>query len=237
MRNAASLLAGVAALAAASFCSSTLAVAADISVEPEPVSEINWYVSVHGGVKFDEDWDDVSEAYDLTPGATFETENGWRFGGSIGYVFSSFLALEGEVSYLSQDFDRLTEDTEPQPTESDIGGDLSVLTGMINIVAGVPLGSFVQPYVGAGIGIAHVSFDTDVDVIGATVFTLDDSDSSFAAQAFAGVNLMLSDQVAIGGRYRVLHIDDIELVDDDNDKHELDPELIHSAEVVLTLGF
>jgi opacity protein-like surface antigen len=236
MRIAASLFAGVAALAAASFCSSTFAIAADISVEPEPVPEANWYVSIHGGVKFDEDWDDFSEAYILSPDATFETEDGWRFGGSIGYVFSSFLALEGEVSYLRQDFDQLTEDTEPEPGE--IGGDLSVLTGMVNIIAGVPLGSFVQPYVGAGIGVAHVSFDTDVNInFGGTVFTLDDSDNSFAAQAFAGLNLMLSDRVAIGGRYRILHVKDVELEDSNDNKHKLDPERIHSAEVVLTFGF
>jgi opacity protein-like surface antigen len=228
MKTRGFLLAGAAGLALSVFLASAPVLAADIAVEPEPNTGTNWYVSLQGGIKFHEDWDDD---WDNEP-LTLETDNGWRFGGAFGYSFSSIFSIEGEASFLHQDFDSFSEDCCGNDFELD--GDLSIITGMVNIVAGFPVGSVVRPYIGGGVGIAHVSMDDVGPFFG---IHIDDDDNSFAAQAFLGLDFMLFDNAAIGGRYRVLHIGDVEFEDDVDLKHDLDPDLIQSAEIVLTFGF
>jgi opacity protein-like surface antigen len=289
-------LAGAAAGAAIMLAVSTPAKSADI-VEPEPVVEHNWYISLHGGWKFDEEWQDemdlgpileppvdtlVDPATDVECGDNspntppgpcnvlldldLDTDGGFRVGGAIGFQFSDIFAIEGEVSWASQEFDEgeLKSATVTE-TQEDVGqtdfdtvtlpcgpavtgplgipscinavdGDLSILTGMINLIAGFPLGEVIRPYVGVGAGFAHVSFE-DVGVITPSICCLDDSDTAFAAQVFAGIDLMFGDRWGIGGRYRYVHISDVELTDDGGFSHDLDPDGIQSAEVVLTFGF
>jgi opacity protein-like surface antigen len=232
------LLGSVVAFAATALVGLTPVLAADIVTEPEPavVEDVNnWYVSIHGGFKFGEDWDDDVDV-NTNAHIDFDTDNGWRVGAAIGYSFSSILAIEGEISYLNQDFDNGDLDCDPLCVggDFDLDGDASIWTGMVNLIAGFPVGNFFRPYVGGGVGFAHVSLN-DLDDIGP--FDLDDSDTSFAAQAFAGVDLMLTDNMALGGRYRVLHIGDIDLEDDAGNDHDLDPDLIQSVEAVLTIGF
>jgi opacity protein-like surface antigen len=118
--------------------------------------------------------------------------------------------------------------------EFDLGGDVSILTGMVNAIIGFPLGGIFRPYIGAGIGAAHVNADADISAIS---FSLDDSDTVFAAQAFAGIDVLISDNVAIGGRARYLHLSDLDLADDEDHDHSIDPDGIISAEAVLTFGF
>jgi opacity protein-like surface antigen len=273
-------LAGAVALTSLMLVISQPALSADIAVEPEPVvepeSSNNWYVSLHGGVKFGEDWDDeVSGEGEIDerffnnnticpgpePGSNFcnrkvdfdldiDTENGWRFGGAVGYSFSSIFAIEGELSYMRQDLDEADVgdftvqnavthvvpcgNTDLSDCSIGLDGDASIWTGMVNLIAGVPIGSVIRPYVGVGAGFAHVSLDD----IGVDEFCCaDDSDTSFAAQGFVGVDFVFADTWAIGGRYRILHISDVDLEDDEGFDHDLDPDLIHSAEVVLTFGF
>jgi opacity protein-like surface antigen len=225
-----SVLGGVVAIAAAALVASTPVFAADIVTEPEPevvVDENNWYFSIHGGIKLGEDWeddyDDGAEEFDI------EADDGWRIGGAVGYSLGAILAIEGEISYLNQDFDVADDGT----GEFEVDGDVSIFTGMVNLIAGFPVASIFRPYIGGGLGFAHVSLN-DLDL---GVADLDDSDTSFAAQAFAGIDVMLTDNMALGGRYRVLHIGDIDLDDDADDSHEIDPDLMHSIEAVLTVGF
>jgi opacity protein-like surface antigen len=220
--------------------------AADIPVE-QIVEEAQslWYVSLHGGWKFDEKWDDDLDASHGDPGSddfaelTVRTEDGWRVGGAIGYAFSSWLAVEGELGYMTQDFDSVVFDeasgefTDLEGLEFDVDGDTSIFTGMINAILGMPIGGVLRPYVGVGVGGAIVDIDaavTDLD------FSLADSDTVLAAQAFAGIDISISENLAIGGRVRYLHLDDIEMVDAEDHDHSIDPDGIISAEAVLTIG-
>src|SRR5215208_3641791 len=228
----ATLLAGIAAAASAIMIASSsgAAISADIAVEPEMAPESTWYFSLQGGIKFDEEWDDDPEIF--IGDFTLHTDNGFRVGAALGYNFSSILVLEGEIGYMTQDFDTLSEDCCDAEFEAD--GDLSILTGMVNIAAGFTIASFVRPYVGVGAGIAHISFN---DVTSTFGFDLDDTDNVFAVQGFAGVDLTLSDRFAIGARYRLLHLSDVSLENNGGFEHDLDPDLIHSLEAVLTVGF
>ncbi|HEY7748120.1 MAG TPA: porin family protein [Aestuariivirgaceae bacterium] len=271
-------LAGAAAGAAVMLAVSTPAKSADIVEEPPVVEENPWYISLHGGWKFGEGWDDemfledvpVSDGFlgnntvcgapavldaapcnrDVLLDLELDTDNGWRAGGAIGYGFSDIFAIEAEVAFINQDFDEVTiEDihlTDPPTLDLDcastpltcsaeIDGDISIITGMINLIAGFPMGGVLRPYVGVGAGVAHVSFE-DVGVVAPSICCLDDSDTTFAAQAFAGLDFVFGERWAIGGRYRFLHIGDVDLEDDGGFQHDLDPDGIHSAEIVLTFG-
>jgi opacity protein-like surface antigen len=234
-----SLLSGAAALAAAVFFIAAPVSAADIAVEPEPVAENNWYVSIHGGIKFGEDWDDTffkkcdthcEEEWDVTG----DTDNGWRFGGAVGVMFSEIFALEGEVAYMKQDFDELTInaiDGYAKGWEWDLDGDVAIWTGMVNLIAGVPVGGIFRPYVGVGGGFAHVSLNDVFDGF------LDDNDTSFALQGFAGLDVGLTENVALGIRGRIVHIGDLEFEDEDDCDHDVEVDLLKSVEAVLTVGF
>jgi OmpA-OmpF porin, OOP family len=238
------LFAGAIALATALFGISTSALSADMPV-PEPVAENNWYISLHGGVKFGEDWDDkfdlcFIEHCEITLDATGETDNGFRVGGSLGYMINQIFAIEGEVSYMTQDFDEgqlnsITIHGYEYDCEHDCGfdldGDVSILTGMVNLIAGFPVGERLRPYIGGGVGVAHVNFDDVADGF------LDDSDNSFAAQAFVGLDLGLTEHLSLGVRGRILHIGDIELDDEYDCEHDIETDLIKSVEGVLTFTF
>jgi opacity protein-like surface antigen len=243
-------LAGLSAVALASVIAATPVTAADIAVEPEPVVESNWYLSLHGGWKFDEEWDDDLDAtHGVDPNDTaklsIETEDGWRVGGALGYMFNSWLAVEGEIGYMTQDF-KSAEFVEANPAgefgglegdKFDLDGDTSILTGMVNAIVGFPIGSILRPYIGAGVGAGHVNADASITQAPINDFHLDDSDTVFAAQAFAGVDVAVSQNIGIGGRVRYLHLSDFDLVDDEDHKHSVDPDGIISAELVLTFLF
>jgi opacity protein-like surface antigen len=211
------------AAAAALLAASTPTRSADIPADYDSPDKNYWYASLQGGIKFGEDWDDDWDNEDIA----LEFDDGWRIGGSIGYSLSSIFAIEGEVSYMQQESDS------DQAVDCCDDGDLSMVTGMVNLIAGKVIDNRVRPYVGAGAGLAHVSFK-DVDV---PAFDLDDSDLVFAAQGFAGLDFMVGQMFAIGARYRILHLGDVEFKSDGQNTHDIDPDLIQSVEAVFTFGF
>src|SRR5688500_10154606 len=201
------VIAGAFALATAVLGASTPVLSADIAVdepEPVPVVESNWYVSLHGGWKFGEDWDDEIDL-DICilfcllsideDDVTAETDDGWRVGGAVGYIVNDWLSLEGELAYMTQDFDSLDIHTiegsffgfpfsfdcdAPACSGIDLDGDVSTITGMVNAIVGVPIAGWLRPYVGVGAGFAHVSFD-DVGLSNiSAICCLDDSETTFA---------------------------------------------------------
>ena len=237
-------LASAAAIGFAAMVGSLPASAADIEVPPEAVAAVNpWYASIHGGIKFGEDWDDDFSLFcdyncPIDIDVTAETDNGWRLGGSLGYMLTDIFAVEGELSYMNQDFDEFSinkisikgysYDCHSAWCDQDLDGDASIITGMVNLIAGLPVSGLIRPYVGAGAGFAHVSLDDVAEGF------LDDSDTTFAAQAFAGIQFGITENVGLGIRGRVLHINDLEFEDEEDCDHDVDVDLIKSVEAVLS---
>jgi opacity protein-like surface antigen len=218
------------ALAAGVVAISASAYAADLGYEPPPVAPpapVEWnglYFTVHGG------WlwvPDVNAFLSPDDNATFQMTPGYRAGGSIGYDFSSNFGIEGEVSYADFGTDFVTV---PGEGAGPIIGDASVLTIMGNVIVGHQWGAF-RPYVGVGAGAAEVSANV-------LLFSgVNDSDWTWAAQAFAGLDFALTSHVSLGIRYRFQYIGDTNMSDGDGDPINIDPITAHSVEGVLKVRF
>jgi len=218
------------------------------------------------GEEWDDDIGIFSECFDegtakevcisLDAEASVDTDGGPRIGGAIGYQLNGMLAIEGELGWMRQDFDEatleslvLSVDTPTDDISVDLcdipgvdcptfglGGDVSILTAMVNAILGFPVGGVIRPYVGVGVGAAWVNIN-DVTIDGVSGWRLDDSDTNLAVQAMAGVDVGLTENIALGVRGRVLHVGDVEVEDSSGFDHELDPGLFKSIEAVLTFGF
>jgi len=257
MRHLNGLLCGAALLLLASPVK-----AADVYIAPEPpVADQPWYVSIHGGIKFNEDWDDsASQSFDLGGPITLDvnldgevsTDDGAIFGAAVGYGFNDFFRAEVEVNWLGQDLNEFDIDTidlvfknagDPfaeinidcnDPVCSlNLGGDVSIWTGMINAILQVPFGRII-PYLGIGAGFAHVDLNGNFDDLS---IDFDDTDTSFAVQGIAGIDVGITENIGIGVRGRILHIGDVEVEDSFGFHHDLDPDMFTTAEAVLTVGF
>lgn len=120
----------------------------------------------------------------------------------LGYAFKADQALvhhvEFEVGYTEQ-------------KDSGVSGEF--LPVMVNYRAETVAANRLGFYFGAGAGFAR----TDVSVPGSGVWTVSDSNNSFAAQAFAGVTLKASDSVSLHLGAKYIWIDDVELLGVDVD--------------------
>jgi len=144
-------------------------------------------------------------------------DEGFDGSGFVGYDFGAF-RLEAEVSYKQSDVEELITSgiVAPNTTGTSAlftggGGDISVLSGMVNGLLDFGDEDGLSGFVGGGAGIARV------DINGVTAFSntgtiVDDSDTRFAWQVLAGVRQALSPNVDIHLKYRFFNVDDLEMV-------------------------
>lgn len=164
-----------------------------------------WYGSVSGNAVWVDDADWSSNA---GPTGNFEFDTGWGVNGALGYSLSGGmqgLRIEGEVGYRSNDIDTVNVNNFgviPGGT-----GDVDVWTGLINGYYDIDLGSNFMPYIGGGLGIAHV--DGEVTVPGPNG-RISDSETVFAYQLSAGVGYALSPSTTLFAGYRYLATEDPE---------------------------
>jgi len=260
--------------------------AADIAPVVEEPAGLGWYVSIFGGPKWgngDVDVKDIRrdecaperiaslicQVSILQFGESHEADlhgevdNGFLIGGAIGAQISENFRAELEVSHARLDTKTEVEDyvlyepTLGQNYSAKDDDDLRELFIMANIWFGFPVSSVFSPYVGGGVGVAHVDANFGVgefqvgvpqsDTFSAAV----DADSwNFAYQLGAGIMIALSEHFAIDLGYRFKAIPNVDLdnpefcggkdcyppvvdfdADDDFDIHE------HVAQIGLTIGF
>lgn len=210
-------------------CGAAIAADLDVPVEqyyaPSP-----YYISLHGGVTIPDDTDIEFEfqGQSQVPGVAHNDE-GFRVGGALGYHFSEMLSGEVEVSYANADVSSIYAggifDT-TVPTN----GDGSLLTIMGNVIIGQNMGNW-RPYIGAGVGAAHLTVDLDFGS------GIDDSDWTWAVQGIAGIDISLSEQMSLGARYRYQHIGETDFMDNFPEPVALDATASHNVEAVLTVNF
>lgn len=138
-----------------------------------------WYVGLHGSMVIPED-------ADIGANGEIEFDNGWGGSLALGYLpgassgLFNYMRFEFEAAYRGADVDRATIGGVPVAGAS---AEVDSLAWMANAYVDIPTGTTVTPYLGAGIGWAHVQMDTT-----AGFGTTDDEDSVFAYQFMAGIS-------------------------------------------------
>jgi len=143
------------------------------------------------------------------PGVTAsrEFDTGAAFSGAIGYGIENF-RLEGEIGYQKNDFN----EQNIRGTSSDLSGDLTSLSFLVNTYYDFPTGSKFTPFITAGLGFAQVDVN-DLSSPGARRASFDDDDTVFAGQVGAGVSYALNEKVDFELKYRYFMTEDLEFSD------------------------
>ena len=125
----------------------------------------------------------------MSDSAEMKFDTGLFLGGAIGYDLGNNVRLEGEVSYMTTDVDRVYG-----PGSSfDVSNDVNVLSYLVNFYYDVKNQSPSTFIIGGGIGVSNVEVDNDGY-----------DDTVFAYQVGAGVGYATSDSVTIEVGYRYL---------------------------------
>ncbi|WP_128891615.1 OmpA family protein [Erythrobacter sp. HKB08] len=197
-----------------------MAMASTALASPALARDGQWYVEVQGGPMIVQDTE-----FDVNDGAgtvTTDTQEGYDFGGVVGYDFGAF-RLEAEASFREGDIDNLSADSAglPRIDGNSIGvtpagvypaaGDVNSLSFMVNGLFDFGPDDGLQAFAGGGIGVARTDVHASANPRTPGVF--DDSSSGLAWQLLAGVRAPLSDSWDVGLRYRMFTAENVELVD------------------------
>lgn len=197
---------------------------------PIPVSSYSGYVFGYGGYVFGSTWENTG-AFDVAdpgwqghcpnsantiPGFNpqninmdWESEAGWTMGGGVGRYSGLFggSRFELEGTYLSNSVDSLTYHNFQLPANFD----LDTTAVMVNYLKEVPLGRCTG-YFGGGVGWGWTSMDGDIATI-----QYGDSSDGFAWQLIAGIDIPVTERLALFTQYRYLVLDDAEFTTDFGD--------------------
>lgn len=160
-----------------------------------------FYAAVQGGFNAARDHDFETSLGEVDS----SLDDGYAVGAALGYNFGQVwplggLRLEAEWTYRENDVDN-----------HEIGGaDVINPTGsieshafMANLYHDFLPGAAINPYIGAGIGMAELDFKNyGANVAGANVEALDDSDSVMAYQAIAGLAFAINQNLSLTADYR-----------------------------------
>ncbi len=172
-------------------------------------AEQPFYVSLGAGINILSDIDLNSDDFTVPQNTRqLEFDTGVAVLGAVGYRFSSYFRAEGEVSYRRNGYDDATVQNEGP---AGIKGDVTAFGVMLNGWLDVPTGTVITPYVGGGVGGAHVSLDADYDVALAggpnDEYDFKGSDFVFAYQLGGGIVIGNSDGIQLTLDYRYFNAD------------------------------
>ena len=202
----------------------TLALATTALSTPALARDDAWYVGVEGGAMLVEDID-----FDIgtTPrAAAVDHEAGWDVDATIGYDFGGFRA-EAEVGYRKANVTTYRSSLTtpvylangsigspqlPAGSFNYAGGESSALSFMVNGALDFGDDDVLTGFVGGGVGVARVGEVIELNTNGQRA-TVDDSDTVFAWQAFAGVRAPLTNSIDVSLKYRFFNADNVKLVD------------------------
>lgn len=190
------------------------------------------YLQLNAGAVMEQDTD-----FNLNSATNVENtyDDGYVINGAIGHNVGKFYFIDNvkfdlELGYASSSVD--AHNVNGAPLANSVG-DLNTTTVLANMYHEYDTGTRFVPYYGLGIGIASV----DIDNFGSTTNTvLDDSEVTFAYQASAGVNYIVTDHVDIGMRYRFNGAEGIEIVGSDGTTTDFSP-MAHQLTAGVNVNF
>jgi len=164
-----------------------LAAVTVVLVAPAADAE-TWYAGGFGGLNYTHDGavngSGISASYDL----------GFAAGGYAGFYVKENIRLEGELSYRANDLDTRGGVA--------IAGEAEALALMLNAFFDFKLESIVEPYLGAGIGIADVDY---------RIGGLQYDDTVLAIQMVAGAGIEIAPATQLTVDYRLFMTDDLKV--------------------------
>jgi OmpA-OmpF porin, OOP family len=183
-----------------------LAAALVVLAAPARADERGWYVGGAGG------WSKLAPMGSSDSGLNFTSEetHGFAALGFLGYQFNDIFSAEGEAGYRHHDVSSLTVINDGglgaklgtgslNGKGANAGGTVTAMSFMLNGYANLLPGWRVSPYIGAGVGAAHLQLNK-LSVANTTI--VDDSDTRLAGQGIAGVAARLSPRVTLAVDYR-----------------------------------
>jgi|GEM_PF-1651893 len=195
----------------------------------EPIQ--GWYVAGNIGGAFAEDaeitgTESVVDAFDIGPATNV----------AVGYSWRDRLRLEIEAGYRNNVIEVF--ETSGAIGEELARGDLSMSTLMMNTIFQFYPGSSLRPYVGIGGGLTRADYKIDTRtfckrfVCGAIeerARILDDSDTTFAAQAIIGVDIAVTPRLHFTADYRYLLTGNFEMQAPDDSALEINTQRSNSV--------
>ncbi len=166
-------------------CLGALAVIAAVLAAPAANAE-TWYAGGFGGFNY------THEGSVNGSGLEAEYDLGFVLGGYAGFYVQDNIRLEGELSYRTNDLDKVGGIS--------IGGEAETLALMMNAFFDFKLESNVEPYLGAGIGLADVDY---------TISGLRYDDTVLAIQLVGGAGIEIAPATQLTVDYRLFVTDEI----------------------------
>lgn len=162
---------------------SVLAVIAVVAMAPAAAAE-PWYAGGFGGLNYTHDGN-VNGA-----GVDASYDYGLAVGGYVGFFVQENVRIEAELSYRANDIDTIGGVA--------VGNEVETLALMANALFDFKIESSLEPYLGAGLGIA----DVDYAVVDDTVL---------AVQLIAGAGIEISPTMKMTVDYRMFITENLEI--------------------------
>lgn len=152
------------------------------------------YVRLDTGWSFSRDAskdlnDDVGDSYIIGAGAGYRLNQHLRVDATLGYRGGYEIDTNSQLGGVGLDWK----------------GDVSALTGLVNVYGDIGKFGMFTPYVGAGVGFSRNKVDDiDVSALGVTGKLDGDTNTSFAWQVSAGVGIEVAPRWTMDIGYRYL---------------------------------
>ena len=202
-----------------------VALATTAMATPALARDHSYYVGLEGGGMLVENtqFARFNPADQAVPGSNGEFDVSHDVGYDVdaiaGYDFG-MVRLEGEVSYKHSTNNQL--EVRDQPIfglqfgqHLNVGGSAHTLSGMINALLDFGDDNGWSGYVGAGVGVAHLTMNMSPDQVNAPNKNLiiDGSTNRLAWQAILGVRAAVSENIDVGLKYRFFNIPNVKFAD------------------------
>jgi opacity protein-like surface antigen len=149
----------------------------------------------------------------VTANGNYTFEAGTSLLGAIGLRMTDVLTLEGELGYSQADYENIegtltatAGSTSVSSTGSlNVDGQVTMITGLGNLIFSPASKDKFSPYFGAGIGFANI--EDKVNSIGTLAVNGKEENTKLLTNLIAGFDFNPGDDVTFGARYRYLWAD------------------------------
>jgi outer membrane protein OmpA-like peptidoglycan-associated protein/opacity protein-like surface antigen len=210
-----------------------------LAATPAMARDDAWYVGVEGGALVTDDLEvDADFRYFDVHG---DTELGIDADVVVGHDFGMF-RVEAEGGYKHFGIDELDPDIwddwdvwdgwgDDPPTEPSAGGDINIISGMINGLIDIGGDNSIGLTAGGGVGVAKTSVKVDEGWPG----WIDADGVEFAWQLLAGIRVPIGRTIDLGLKYRYFNAD---IDDEDMFDHDFGADIVtHSLLASLLINF